>query len=373
MDGLMARKFLYIIAGIIVLIIVTLTALRLFGLQLSRIAFVPSEPFRVQAALATNVYDQPDMWIARPDKPANPASWRPAGLPQPKAAPSPAAVFFIHPTSYLSKAHWNAPLDDAEANARAVQFVRAQASVFNATPNIWAPRYRQATFGTFLTNKPERDKALALAYQDVLTGFDAFLAAQKPNTPIILAGHSQGALHLLHLLKDRVAGTPLARRIVAAYAIGWPISIKADLPALGLPACTKADQTGCVISYQSYGEPAEYKDYAAAFDAQPSLTGQKRGDAYLCTNPLTGGAAPQAEVTANLGSVTSSADLTTGTLGPGLVGARCDAKGYLLIGNGPDMGPYVLPGKNYHVYDYGLFWANLRADAARRTKAFAAR
>lgn len=368
----MARKFLYIIAGIIVLIIVVLTSLRLFGLQLSRIAFVPSEPFRAQPALAANVYDQPDMWIARPDKPGNPALWRPEGLPKAQEAPSPAAVFFIHPTSYLSKAHWNAPLDDAEANERAALFVRAQASVFNSSANIWAPRYRQAAFGAFLTDKAEREKALALAYRDVETSFDAFLAAQKPGTPIILAGHSQGALHVLHLLKDKVAGTPLARRIVAAYAIGWPISIKADLPALGLPACTKADQTGCVISYQSYGAPAEYQDYAAAFDAQPSLTGQPRGDAYLCTNPLTGGEKPVADVKANLGTVTSSADLKTGTLGAGLVGAQCDAKGYLLIGEGPDLGPYVLPGNNYHVYDYALFWANLRADAARRTKAFAA-
>jgi len=30
----------------------------------------------------------------------------------------------------------------------------------------------------------------------------------------------------------------------------------------------------------------------------------------------------------------------------------------------------VLPGNNYHVYDYSLFWANVRADANRRLKAF---
>ena len=32
------------------------------------------------------------------------------------------------------------------------------------------------------------------------------------------------------------------------------------------------------------------------------------------------------------------------------------------------MGPYVLPGNNYHVYDYPLFWANVRvvADALWR-------
>jgi hypothetical protein len=30
----------------------------------------------------------------------------------------------------------------------------------------------------------------------------------------------------------------------------------------------------------------------------------------------------------------------------------------------------VLPGNNYHVFDYSLFWANVRADAERRLKAF---
>ena len=39
-----------------------------------------------------------------------------------------------------------------------------------------------------------------------------------PALPIVLVGHSQGALHLMRLLKDRVAGTPLAGRVAAAIA-----------------------------------------------------------------------------------------------------------------------------------------------------------
>ena len=56
---------------------------------------------------------------------------------------------------------------------------------------------------------------------------------------------------------------------------------------------------------------------------------------------------------------------------PGRVPARCAGRGFLLIGGGPDVGPYTLPGNNYHVYDYSLFWANVRADALRRLAAFA--
>jgi hypothetical protein len=63
-------------------------------------------------------------------------------------------------------------------------------------------------------------------------------------------------------------------------------------------------------------------------------------------------------------------DLTQAKLVKAAVPARCDVRGFLLIGeDDPELGPYVLPGNNYHVYDYALFWANLRADAeARLTK-----
>ena len=36
----------------------------------------------------------------------------------------------------------------------------------------------------------------------------------------------------------------------------------------------------------------------------------------------------------------------------------------------PPLGPYVLPGNNYHVYDYALFWSAIRKDAERRLAAW---
>jgi Protein of unknown function (DUF3089) len=365
-----ARKFVYLVAGAIVLVLLGAIALRLFGTQLSQIAFVPKEEFVAQPALQPSIYDQSDMWIAKPDMTSNPALWQPAmDDPGPETQ---IPVFFIHPTSYLEpRAHWNAPLDNSEANWRARLFVQGMASAFNATTQIWAPRYRQAAFGAFLTDKKEAKQAIDLAYGDVLQAFDKFVAEQDPRAPIILAGHSQGALHLTRLLKDRVAGKPLAKRIVAAYVIGWPISVTADLPALGLPACANPEQPNCILSWQSFAEPADYKQIVAAFEAAPSLTGKPRkGSTLVCTNPLTGTAGGKAPASANLGTLKNNADFTDGELVPQSVGARCDAKGFLLIGDPPSLGPFVLPGNNYHVYDYSLFWRNIRADAVRRTGAF---
>jgi hypothetical protein len=366
----MARKFLFVVAALVLLTVAVAFAFNAFPNVFMRMALVPGED--VAALSPPQSYAPANMWLARPDKPGNPALWTPAGY-KPAANP-PAAVFFIHPTSYLTRTHWNAPLDDAEANARAAIFLRGQASAFNGVGAVWAPRYRQAAFGAFLTTQANAQKALDFAYRDVLAAFDQFVR-ESGDRPIILAGHSQGALHLSRLLRERIAGTPLARRIVAAYVVGWPVSRTADLPRMGLPECTSADQAGCILSWQTFAEPAEPSLILDTYDASTGYTGQSRKDtAMICTNPITGTPDAAAPATANLGTLYPSSDLATADISAGKVGARCVGRGLLSIGAPPEgLAGYVLPGNNYHVYDYSLFWANVRADAARRLKAFQAR
>jgi hypothetical protein len=366
----LARKFLYVVAVLIVLALAAMFAYRFYGVQLMRQFLVPAGNVVALPPPERNAYARADMWIARPDKPGNPALWVPEG--QAAATAPQAAVFFIHPTSFLDSTTWNAPLDNVEANQRAALFLRGQASAFNSVGAVWAPRYRQATFGAFLTSRTQAQQALDFAYRDVLAAFDQFLI-EAGERPIILAGHSQGALHLSRLLVDRVADKPIARRIVAAYVVGWPVSLTADLPRMGLPACTGPDDAGCILSWQSFGEPADPVLVTDTFDASTGFTGKSRARTpLLCVNPLTGKPGDSAPAEANLGGLLPSKDLKTATLVPHFVPARCDGRGFLLIGsNPPDMGPYVLqPGNNYHVYDYSMFWANVRKDAERRLAAF---
>lgn len=370
----MARKFLYLIAAIIFLILIVFLGLRLFPQQAARFAFVPSSEFVAPAALPANAYADAARWYARPDKDkgGEGANWRPDGE---KAAvpPGRAAVFFIHPTSLMSRNEWNALSGDKEVDIRATKYVRIMGSAFADSGTLWAPRYRQATLGAFLTDKPAGQQALSAAFADLLAAFDHFIAQQGADTPIILAGHSQGSMHLKRLLKERVAGQPLAQRIVAAYVIGWPVPLTADLPALGLPACRAADETGCILSFQSFAEPAEYAGTMDLFEALPGLTGKsRRGDAYLCTNPVTGTAGGTSDAASHGGMISPGNGFDAGVVVRPGVAARCDAKGFLLIGPGPDLGPFVMPGNNYHAYDYPLFWFNLRADAAKRLSGFAA-
>ena len=366
----MVRKFLYVFAVLIGLVVAGRLALTFWGNDLARVALVPPAGFERAASLPADAYADPAMWISRPGAKDDPARFRPDGL-APDAAPLRAAVFFIHPTSYINRAHWNAPLDDADANRTARALVRGLASAFNASPQLWVPRYRQATFGAFLTDKADREAAIDLAYGDLRQAFAAFLAAIPADQPIVLVGHSQGGLHLKRLIRDEVAGKPLARRIVAAYVVGWPVSIAHDLPAMGLPACARAEQTGCVASWLSYAEPADPAETRRAYRDNPALDGQRPGDSpMLCTNPLTWTVGAAAPASRNRGTLVPGTVEGTGSVRPGMVPARCGPDQFLLIGPPPEMGDYVLPGNNYHVYDIPLFWANLRANVAARVAAW---
>jgi hypothetical protein len=369
---MLARRFLWVVAGLVVLVLAGALAYRLFATDLMRWTMVPGSAFQSGPAQSRGAYDRADMWIARPDIPNHPGLWTPPGVPPTDKAES--ALFFIHPTSYLEKSQWNAPLEHEESQWRARLFVRSQASAFNDIAEVWAPKYRQATFGAFLTTQADAQKALDFAYRDILTAFEAFLARVPKDRALILAGHSQGSLHLMRLLADRIAGKPEAKRVVAAYVVGWPISTTADLPFLGLPACERRDQAGCVLSWQSFGEPADPALITDVYDASSGRTDLPRaGSPMLCVNPLTGLSGGKAPAEANVGTLIPNADLTAGELKAPGVPARCDVRGFLLIGDDPpDLGPYVLPGNNYHVYDYALFWMNVRADAAARLAAFKA-
>lgn len=366
----MARKFLYIIAAIVVLVFAGRLALTFYGDSLMGMALVPRGGFEAQPPLAANAYADPALWYSRPGAQDDPAKLRPTGLP-PGDAPLPAAVFFIHPTSYYGPTHWNAPQADATAERTARLMIGGMASAFNASAQLWVPKYRQATFGAFLADRPERNRALDLAYGDVRQAFHAFLASIPADQPIVLVGHSQGALHLKRLLRDEVAGKRLARRVAAAYVVGWPVSLAHDLPAMGLPACTAPGQPGCVMSWLSYAEPADPRQTLAAYARFPALDGQSPGGSpFLCSNPLTGGQGGSAPASQNRGTLVPDATMSGGMLVAATVPARCAANHFLLIGAPPVMGPYVLPGNNYHVYDLLLFWANVRADVAARVGAW---
>jgi hypothetical protein len=364
-----ARRFLIVIVVLTLLVVAGAFAIFQFGGRVLVSQAVPKGHFEVAEAGGGPDYAQAASWVARPGQPDDPSQWLPDQVTA--ATTGDAAIFYIHPTTYLERDRWNAPLEaGGDAQLRTTLFVQSQASAFNGVGQIWAPRYRQAAFGAFLLDSKDATAALNLAYRDVSAAFDQFVR-EAGDKPIILAGHSQGALHLERLLRDRIAGKPIAKRIVAAYVVGWPIDGVSDLPALGLPACTAPDEASCILSWLTFGDPPNPNLILDDWEDSRGLAGgDRRQEHTLCVNPITGtrdGAAPPQD---NPGTLAPSTDLLSASLERGTVGAHCD-KGLLIVdGNIPALGPYVLPGNNYHVYDYALFWGAIRRDAERRLAAW---
>jgi hypothetical protein len=329
----------------------------------------PKGHFVAAAAGGGPNYSEDSSWVAQPGMANDPSHWLPDGL---TGGPNGgAAVFYIHPTTYLERDRWNAPLlPGGDTEFRTRLFVQSQASAFNAAGEVWAPRYRQAAFGAFLLKNEDAEKALDLAYADITAAFDEFVR-QSGKRPIILAGHSQGALQLERLLKEKIAGKPIAKRIVAAYVVGWPISTAADEPQLGLPPCGKDDQTGCILSWLTFGDPANPDLVLHAYEHSSGFSGiERRREDLLCVNPISGTQNGTASPEMNPGILVPSSNLLSAKFEPGQVGAHCDNGLLILDGAIPPLGPFVLPGNNYHVYDYALFWGAIRRDAERRLAAW---
>lgn len=331
---------------------------------------IPKGHFEAAEAGGAPDYSLAASWLARPDIANNPSQWRPAG--ESTSAPGKAAIFYIHPTTYLQPDRWNAPLDvGGDTEFRTRLFVQSQASAFNRAGRIWAPRYRQAAYGAFLLDTKDAEQALDFAYHDVAGAFDEFIKEAPANSPIILAGHSQGALHLERLLREKVAGKPIVGRIVAAYVVGWPISTTADLQALAVPACTSADQAGCILSWMTFGDPPNANFIFDQWNETTGFNGTKRRrEDTLCVNPISGVLNDIGQAQDNPGTLIPTADMKSAALQPGIVGAHCDNGLLILDGIPPQLGSFVLPGNNYHVYDYALFWGAIRRDAERRLAAW---
>lgn len=320
-------------------------------------------------------YADASAWAAWPGRPSG-ADAVPAGTAplSPQAAPK-ADVFFVHPTTFLSPHVGNAAYDATGIPKLAVDGIvlRFQAGTFNACCRIFVPRYRQASVAAFFNDGPDSVEAIDLAYSDVRRAFDHYLAHENHGRPFIIASHSQGSIHTMRLLQERIIGTPLQQRMVAAYVVGY--SIPAEIERTGLPVCTSALQTNCLIHWATVAR-GDTRHPARAWiwlDGRYQPAGARP---LVCINPLSwerDGAAP---AEANLGALPhTNINQPMPQPIPALTGAACDA-GLLGVsipfwsrGRFSDM--LTLFG-SYHDFDYHLFYMNIRQNAVDRVAAFVA-
>jgi hypothetical protein len=336
----------------------------------------PTTPFAETFQPPAPDYGSPVTWAALPDL-QDDADVVPAQDRDGQAA-APVDVFFIHPTTYFSNKTWNAPLDDAMAkDITDHDILRNQASAFNACCRVYAPRYRQAAFGAQQAVPEEADKAWDLAYSDVRAAFDYYLSHYNHGRPFIIASHSQGTMHALHLMEEVITGKPLRQKLVAAYLIGMPIPKGVFTQMLpDIPLCTSPEQTGCASSWNAIGPTADTRLFHTILHRYPA--GKKEsivGKELVCTNPLSWRTdeAP-GERKAHLGGVRFAMAADSGAPPQPdleLVDARCKDGWLIITEPAPKAYREVLLGPDmYHVYDYSLFYVHVRQNAQTRVKAF---
>lgn len=351
----------------------------LTGLVLAGCGGGPRAPFSAAAAPPAPDYQRPEAWLAFSGR-DGPERSAPAGLAVVSEAEAPADVFFIHPTTTSARDVWNAPWDaTSEAAPLNPPVLIGQVSVFNGCCRLYAPRYRQATLRAL-----GEDQAVELAYSDIAAAFRVFVAEHSDGRPFIIASHSQGTMHAIRLMQEEVLSKPdLRGRLVAAYLIGG--YVPADFGELGLPVCESARQTGCVVSWNTSKIGSALSRIIIDEKTYWWRGAWRREDQAppVCVNPLTwqaGEAEEPSPASENPGSLPFPKEpfpqegTTLPALDRHLTGARCHG-GMLEV----DLPDTASPGYSdgltrlagsYHLQDYGLFYAVLRANAADRVAAW---
>ena len=345
-------------------------------------------------------YNNLTHWAVHPDV-FNKSHFAPKGY-QSQQDKAEADVFFIHPTTFFSSQYWNAPLEHPPSKEFIDEMiVPSQASVFNGACKVFAPRYRQATFYSFINGGKNARKALELAYRDVADAFDYYVKHFNKGRPFFIAGHSQGTLHGMRLLEEKVEHSDLVEQMIAAYLIGFRFPLdKMGTAFHKIKIAQHAKDIGCIIAWDTYGEngtPGHRLEKAELWYSSKDGTKHWKRRSYrkpLCVNPLTWttqeGKAPKA---LNKGAVHVQfegidnkvnwnaiwSEQAMGICSSGLsapfraeVAAEIRKDNFLYVSkpSEPAFRRTLLPRANYHLYDYALFYMDIRANVIERLEGF---
>jgi hypothetical protein len=304
----------------------------------------------------SEIYSDPAHWICRGDTldicdDAYPLSTIAAdgtstAVPYTVAQDAPIDCFYVYPTS-SADATFNSDLSpDSEIGVTTYQAAR-----FNQVCRMYVPVYRSVTLaGLFGHAQPgggtsSMADGWPLAYGDVLDAWKHYLANDNHGRPVVILSHSQGSFHVTRLLREEIDPNPAERDlIVSAILPGTSFQVAKGDDVGGdtqnMPLCSRDDQFGCVITYQSYRDSVPPLK-GALFGAPGATTDS------ACTNPaaLAGGSGTLDNSLANgdwvLNDPALRAAVTTPLVDlPGLVTSECkvteDGYHYLAISTNGD-------------------------------------
>jgi hypothetical protein len=209
-----------------------------------------------------------------------------------KADPNaPIDCFYVYPT--VSTQPFTT--SDLRVTVDERMVVLAQAARLSAHCKVYAPMYRQTTLNALRANAgtgpaPPARGSRGQGPVDVLDAWNYYLQHDNHGRGVILLGHSQGAGVIARLAANEIDGKPVQKQLVSIWVIGGAVTVAPGKDVGGtfksIPACRKANQFGCVISYGSFQDTLPPP--ATGGVGAGRITDQSEG---LCVNPaaLAGG------------------------------------------------------------------------------------
>jgi Protein of unknown function (DUF3089) len=224
----------------------------------------------------------------QPTADLEPAGYGPVMVDVPPPDPS-VDCFYVYPTVSRDPGMNSDMTPGVEENAAAA----VQLGRFNTVCRTFAPVYRQGTINSIMAVATGQNPLpiLGLAYGDVVAAWRDYLRHRNNGRPFVLIGHSQGTIHLTQLIAREIEGRPEAARMLSAILLGFNVEVPQGRDVGGsfqrTPLCTRAGQTGCVVTYVSFREGSPPP--AGALFGRAAGPGNTVG----CVNPaaLAGGSA----------------------------------------------------------------------------------
>ena len=265
-----------------------------------------------------------------------------------------ADVFFVYPTLLIDHkdTSWNASIEDTAIRDGVKKWIIPyQAAAWASAARIFVPYYRQNHYRAFFEPHLGQggQQAKEFAYNDVKAAFQYYMRYENKGRPLILAGHSQGAMHLKKIAQEFFDGTELQKQLVAAYLIGTRV-LEDDFKHL--KPLTSAEQTGGYVSWNSYkkGNLPKYADWYKG---------------AVTTNPITWDNSTTSDLSGHKGLLYYDEQLISSSLSVEVV----DGLLWVSLPKVPKRF-WVSFIKDYHRFDISFFWQDINENASLRVKEF---
>ncbi|HLP52856.1 MAG TPA: DUF3089 domain-containing protein, partial [Chitinophagales bacterium] len=176
--------------------------------------------------------------------------------------------------------------------------------------------------------------------------FQYYLDHYNNGRPIIIASHSQGSHHTRCLIAEFFDGTPLQKKLVAAYVVGYACNQDSYKK---LKPCEDETKTGCYVTWASYRKGFE--------PGETMLAGN------VCVNPISWNRDTVAiDASKSMGGILLSFNKKY------LNNVSAQVHDNILWVK--NRMPIISSWNNLHIADYNLFWFDIRENVKSRIEAY---